>query len=401
AASLLGYFAWAIDLEPSYLFVVKSLMPSFRQADREQLGAADRIHLDIAEGLTAFHEERTGAALRIFESVRGDADAANDRDMMIISRYYLGRTYWKQAQYGRSLPILSEAIALHEGMDCTERLGVIQMVQGWLLFQLGRIHDAKRLLGEARVNLANSDDYVSNGDLLSCEGRVAKEDGDLDAALDLFWLAIREYQAYDPRHDRVARTYVNMANVCHLKISGLKARTDSRREIVSIVRDAQDYLNSAERIYDKNPVPNNRGMGKVCLARALLYGDVDRRDLAQTEAARALELGEATSDQILLGKATRILCKNEENPSLALELAAEAISHAEKTDHVRMQVRAYISYSEVLRKLTYKNKAGSLREAEVYRREGLNRLPPDLKIRPYWKNLAKASGSLGITSYCL
>jgi tetratricopeptide (TPR) repeat protein len=406
AASLLGYFAWAIDLEPSYLSMVKSLMPKFQRADREQLDFKDRIHLEIAEGLTDLHEERMKSAIRTFRSIVVAADQMKDLDMMIISRYYLGRAYWKEARYVASLPIISQAIELHKGLDCPERLGVIQTVRGWLLFQLGSIHEAKASLHQAEANLSNSSDPISKGDLLSCYGRIAQEDGHLDMAIDLFWKAIDEYKAYHPQHTHVARTYVHMAKVCHLKIAAIRTRADSRREIVKIVWEARNHLNAAEQIYKMSPMQNNRGVGKICLARALLYGDVDMRDLAQLEAVRALELGERTGDHILLGGARRIQCKNERDPSRALEFGEAAIQHAQRTHNIRLQARAYILCSNLLRKPPYNNKAESIRKAEEYWQKGHNCLPSAVKNRPYWLSCLEAykspaSGNTGISSYCL
>jgi tetratricopeptide (TPR) repeat protein len=385
ATILLDYFAWGVDIDSSFLTLVERLSREFDDVPRPAFAARERAHLSTALGLVDLHRGNTDAAISRFRAATNQADAAWDTDMMIVSRYFTARACWKKARYREALPFVLSAIELQQRNSCPRRLAVIRLTHAWLLFQLGSIRKARQILNECDASLRESGDIITKGDILSFRGRLAKEKGDLRGAIKMFWRAIDEYGNCDPRHAHVARTYINLANVCHLRIRELRRKEHRLGDANRLWHEALRFLELAEDIYRNSIVPNTRGVGKAQLARALLHADAEHTDEATQAAAKAFLLGKDSSDFILMGRAKRIQWKTESDPQEAIEIGQQTINYAEKTDNVRLKARAYLYYGNSLLSCQVGGRAARLREAGEYANKAVECLKPDLLRQPYWR----------------
>ena len=67
---------------------------------------------------------------------------------------------------------------------------VMQVLEGWILFQQGKWKEALRMTKAAEVILRETDDYVTLGNIQSFYGRMARREGRFDKAIEYFENAI-------------------------------------------------------------------------------------------------------------------------------------------------------------------------------------------------------------------
>ena len=67
---------------------------------------------------------------------------------------------------------------------------VMQVLEGWILFQQGKWKEAVRISQAAENALRETDDYVTLGNIQSFYGRMARREGRFDKAIELFRKAI-------------------------------------------------------------------------------------------------------------------------------------------------------------------------------------------------------------------
>ncbi len=63
---------------------------------------------------------------------------------------------------------------------------VMQVLEGWLLFQQGKWTEAVRVSEAAESALRQTDDYVTLGNIQSFYGRMARREARFETAVELF-----------------------------------------------------------------------------------------------------------------------------------------------------------------------------------------------------------------------
>jgi tetratricopeptide (TPR) repeat protein len=260
---------------------------------------------------------------------------------------------------------------------------VMQVLEGWLLFQQGKWKEALRISQAAESALGETDDYVTLGNIQSFYGRMARREGRFDQAIEFFESAIRHYGKRDPRHPNLARSLANMAlakrgialqlqkridrevqrrrknsSIREGKLSAPiqgSSKQDSRIRLAQLRREALEHLEAAQAIYQQRP--NHHGAGTVYLNAAYIHLDSGDFQRAEQEAASAYEVAEEKQDYILMGRARILQCmienaKVEEeigggadpgsHARRAFEFSQEAVDLAKHTQHHLLLANAHL-----------------------------------------------------------
>jgi tetratricopeptide (TPR) repeat protein len=298
---------------------------------------------------------------------------------MSIANYWIGRCLRRQGRYDDALGYVAKAKGLALRLRYPKMAAVMQVLEGWIAFQEGKPEEAARILDEAEDALAETDDYITRGNISSAYGRIARRQGNYDQALSRFAKAIDEYRKRDPYNRNLARSYVNIAFVKRLLALQLRNKIDmeaarsrkkrargtgatpfpklSAREHLSRLREeAFEHLAKAREIYDR--YDDHRGNGNVHVTLGYIYLDNGELDRAASVAATAFSLGAEKKDNVLKGRARILQCavecakyeeQIEEGASggrtsrLACEFAREALEFAKNTQNRRLIAKAHVA----------------------------------------------------------
>ncbi len=356
-------------------------------ARRSKLSISDYICLRMAEGMAAMVEEAMETAIAHFDFVLSLEEELDDRFLLAIVYFWKGRCLRRRGDYDEAL------IYTGKGRDLALELGhprmaaVMRVLEGWLLFQQGKWKEAVRISQAAETVLAETDDYVTLGNIQSFYGRMARREGRFDKAIQFFESAIGHYGRRDPRHPNLARSLANMALAKRGIALQLQKRIDrevqrrrktsaggsrgneskpsatskdSRKQdyrdrLAQLRREALEHLAAAQAIYQQRP--NRHGVGTVYLNAAYIHLDSGDFQRAEEEAASAFEVAEEKQDYILMGRARILQCmienaKVEEeigggadpgSPARrAFEYSQEAVDLAKHTQHHLLLANAYL-----------------------------------------------------------
>jgi tetratricopeptide (TPR) repeat protein len=380
AAALLGYLAQWVDMGYASPDFIKKILKRFSGFSRDQLPLIEYVQLQMAEGLVAMSEEEFVAAVRRFQNVLALQDEIQDKQMVSIAYFWMGRCLRRHGRYGDALGYVAKARELALQLGYLKMVAVMRVLEAWIAFQEGHPGRAAALLGEAESVLMETDDYVTRGNISSAYGRISRRQGNYDQALARFGQAIEEYKKRDPYNRNLARSYVNIAFVKRLLALQLCEKLDTdaarlrrkksgkdfvksaqtkagERERLSHLRaEAFEHLIQAREIY--NRYDDHRGNGNVSITYGYLYLDDGELQRAEEVGATAFRLGEEKKDSVLKSRA-RILqsaveCQKfeeqiEEGSSgasstqRACEYAREAVSSALNTQNRRLIAKAHIA----------------------------------------------------------
>ncbi|MGC2400995.1 MAG: tetratricopeptide repeat protein, partial [Acidobacteriaceae bacterium] len=280
----------------------------------------------------------------------------------------------KKGEYEAALKHVVEARCRAETRRAEILAAVIEVQEGWLVFQKGDARKALEMLGHAEQILKNTDDAISLGNIESARGRIVRRTGEYTLALEHYERAIAIYARRDANHPNLARTLVNAAYVKRLLALHLRKRIDaktSRSRTSSaakdpyrpadhgryglICRDALAQLARAGEIYRLHE--HHGGEGSVLVNAGQLHLDMGEIDRALAEALKAYTLGREKHDQILMAR-SRILEAFAENARVDEQLgddgdialyanaaqryAEEAVELAQHTQNRRLLAGAFI-----------------------------------------------------------
>ncbi|MCL4401625.1 MAG: hypothetical protein M1436_03030 [Acidobacteria bacterium] len=377
AAVLLGYLVQWVDIGFEGIGLVKRLLERFPRQNRAALPLIDYLHLRMAESLVCSTEEEFDQAIGHLRFVETVEEEIRDSELLAISNFWIGRCLRQQGHYEEALAYTVKARTLADGLGYVKMAAVMRVLESWLIFQKGKLKEAAGILREAEIVLAQTDDYVTRGNIQSAYGRIARREGRYERALECFDRAIQEYKTLDSGHPHLARTLENRAFVKRLLALGLEKRLDkelARRKgaardslpaeahtreekarLETLRREAFQELDEALAIYRRQQ--NHRGMGGAHINYALLFLDSGELDRAGSEAAEAWQLGEPKRDYILMARARILQCmveeakfeeqiEEEDDPTAhaqrANELARDAVEFARQTENRRLLARALI-----------------------------------------------------------
>jgi tetratricopeptide (TPR) repeat protein len=355
---------------------------------RSKLSIADYICLRMAEGMAAMVEEAMEPAIGHFDFVLSLGEELDDRFLLAIVYFWKGRCLRRKGDYDEALIYTGKGRDLALGLGHLRMAAVMQVLEGWLLFQQGKWKEAVRISQAAESALRETDDYVTLGNIQSFYGRMARREGRFDKAIEFFESAIRHYGKRDPRHPNLARSLANMALAKRGIALQLQKRIDRevqrrrktsasrpdrpsasshnsreqdsrqhdyRGRLAQLRREALEHLEAARAIYQQRP--SHHGVGTVYLNAAYIHLDSGDFQRAEEEAASAYEVAEQKQDYILMGRARILQCmignaKVEEeigegadpgsHARRAFEFSQEAIELAKHTQHHLLLANAHL-----------------------------------------------------------
>jgi len=364
---------------------VKDLLSRFDSSSCSRLPVFDYICLRMCRGMVAMAEEAIDTAITHFDFVLSLSEELNDRFLLAIANYWKGRCLRRRGDYDEAL------ICTGWGRDIALELGyprmaaVMQVLESWLLFQQGKWKDAVRVSERAEAILRETDDDVTLGNIQSFHGRMARREGQFDKAIERFNIAIEYYRKRDPHHPNLARSLANMAlakrgialqlqrrvdlDVQKRRKSSTRSgdggassasaeitnRSDHRRRLTQLRREAIEHLDAAREIYRQRPT--HHGLGTVYLNAAYIHLDSGDFQRAEEESASAYSLGEEKLDYILMGRARILQCMVENarveegigsgsdagfHARRAHDFSQEAIELAKHTQHHHLMATAHL-----------------------------------------------------------
>jgi tetratricopeptide (TPR) repeat protein len=348
----------------------------------------------MAEGMAAMVEEAMETAIGHFDFVLSLGEELDDRFLLAIVHFWKGRCLRRRGEYDEALIYTNKGRDLALGLEHLRMAAVMQVLEGWLLFQQGKWKEAMRISQAAEAVLGETDDYVTLGNIQSFYGRMARREGRFDKAIEFFENAIRHYGKRDLRHPNLARSLANMALAKRGIALQLQKRIDrevqrrrktsasrqNKRDADHEIRDrdllSHDLRDHDSREYETREPESRKQDYRVRLtqlrrealehldgARAIYQerpnhhldsGDFQR---AEEEAASAYEVAEQKQDYILMGRACILQCmiengKVEEeiggsadpgsHARRAFEFSQEAIDLAKHTQHHLLLANAYL-----------------------------------------------------------
>jgi tetratricopeptide (TPR) repeat protein len=300
--------------------------------------------------------------------------------MISIANFWMGRCLRRQGRYDDALGYVAKARELALSLKYPKMAAVMRVLEGWIAFQEGQPEEAARILGEAEEVLADTDDYVTLGNISSAYGRIARRQGNSEHALSKFEKAIELYNKRDPFNRNLARSFVNIAFVKRLlalqlgnkidseaaKLRKKKSRNKekskpaaklpSREQRSHLREEAAQHLAKAQEIYER--YDDHRGNGNVHVTFGYLNLDNGELDRAAAEAATAYRLAAEKKDSVLKARARMLQsavqgAKFDEQiddassrvPSsqLACEFARDALDSAKHTQNRRLIAKAHIA----------------------------------------------------------
>ncbi len=338
----------------------------------------------MAQGMVAMAEEAMDSAIPHFDFVLSLSEELNNQFLIAIAFYWKGRCLRRRGDYDEALIFTGQGKDLAFALGHPRMAAVMQVLESWLLFQQGKWKEAVRLSETAEAALRQTDDYVTLGNVQSFYGRMARREGRFDQAIGLFSSAIEHYRKRDPRHPNLARSLANMAlakrgialqlqrrvdldaqrqrktssraaKESSPRPAGLTARTDHRRRLTQLRREALEHLEAAREIYRQRPT--HHGLGTVYINAAYIHLDNGDFQRAEEESASAYQLAAEKHDYILMGRARILQCmienaKVEEgigggtDPGIharrALDFSQEAVELAKHTQHHHLLATAYL-----------------------------------------------------------
>ncbi len=367
---------------------LQKLLKRFEAKSRSKLSIADYLCLRLAEGMVAMAEETMETAIGHFDFVLSLGEELDDRFLLAIVYFWKGRCLRRKGDYDEALIYTGKGRDLALGLGNPRMAAVMQVLEGWILFQEGKWKEAVRISQAAENALRETDDHVTLGNIQSFYGRMARREGRFDKAVEFFESAIAHYEQRDPRHPNLARSLANMAlakrgialqlqkridreaqrrrktsagreasskSGSHDSTSRDSTSHDYRSRLAQLRREALEHLAAAQAIYQQRP--NHHGSGTVCLNAAYIHLDSGDFQRADEEAASAYEVAEEKQDYILMGRARILQCmienaKVEEeigggadpgsHARRAFEFSQQAVDLAKHTQHHLLLANAYL-----------------------------------------------------------
>jgi tetratricopeptide (TPR) repeat protein len=384
---LLGYFAQWVDVGYPGRALLKQLLSAFSAASPETLTLLEYAHLRMAGGLVAMSEEDFPRAIKNFNTVLTLENEISDKQMISIANFWMGRCLRRQGRYDDALSFVAKGRDLAMQLKFPKMAAVMQVLEGWVAFQEGHPEQGAKILSEAEEVLADTDDYVTLGNISSAYGRIARRQGNSEHALSKFEKAIELYNKRDPYNRNLARSFVNIAFVKRLLALQLGNKLDSeaaklrkqsrkkskahsksspssklpsREHRTTLRKEAFDHLYKAREIYER--YDDHRGNGNVHITLGYLNLDDGELDRAAAEAATAYKLGAEKKDSVLKARARmlqssvqaamfegQIEAQSDEGSSrvpssqLACEFAREALDSARHTQNRRLIAKAHVT----------------------------------------------------------
>ncbi len=378
APHILARLAQWVDLGYRPPVPLGRLTERFRVEHRSKLPVKEFLELRLAEGLVAMEREEVDKAIGLLDFVlRAETELWNAR-LAAICHFWKGRCHRKKGEYEEAMKHIVLGRSVMEELRLPKLAAVIQIQEAWLLFQTGKLAEARGVLKLASQQLAGTDDALSQGNIASAAGRIGQQEGHYAEALKHFDQAVELYERRDPYHRNLARALVNSATVKRLIALQLRRRIDERAakrgglgkgeekkqnlmvQYNRMCEEALGQLGRARLIYERHQY--HGGIAAVLVSSGYLHLDSGDVDQGAREGWLAFRQAEEKNDHIYMARARTLQCiaentKVEEEFGEAADTAAhandarrygdEAVRWAEQTQNRRLIAEAYVARGRV------------------------------------------------------
>jgi tetratricopeptide (TPR) repeat protein len=376
ASSVIVRLAEWVDLGYGANTLLKDVIDLFSVEYRASLRTREFLELRMAEGFSAMNAEDLDRAISLLDFVLQAEAELGDQTLAAIAHFWKGRAHRKKGEYDAAMRHVRRGREMMQAIDQPRLAAVIQIQESWLLFQQGKLGEARRMLDEAHSHLAETDDDLSLGNIESARGRMEQQGGRYAEALAHFDKAVELYGRRDPNHRNLARALVNAVTVKRLVALQLRKRIDARAEqgaagggsgsaadmarYTQMCQQALQQLDRAGEIYERQQY--HGGIAAVLVSSGYLHLDSGNVELGAVEGQKAYELAYERNDHIHMARA-RVLQAMVENTrvdeqlgedadvavcaSRARQFAEEAIRWAELTQNRRLVAEAYVARGTV------------------------------------------------------
>lgn len=381
ATEFLLLLAQWVDVGYRDYHLLDSLLLRFPLECRRKLPLDDYLRLRMVEGFRALSAEQLDAAIETFDFVLKAEPESAEEQLLMLTHFWKGRAHRKKGEYEMALGAIMHARELaQKSSDNVMFTSVIQIHEGWLLFQKGLRKEALRMLTHAETTLKETDHYLALGNIESARGRIVRRSGEYAKALEHFDRAIAIYSSGNPDHRNLARTLVNAAYVKRLLALQLRKRIDLRARKPGLARTANSSTQGPngpaairaryQQLCDEAMLQLRRareiysfyghagGLGAVIVNSGYLHLDGGNIDRAAREATEAYRIGLEKNDQILMARAL-VLQTATENAKIeeqlgedvdaalhanrAKQFSDDALALAKHTQNRRLLAAAYIA----------------------------------------------------------
>lgn len=336
--------------------ILDAFLLKFKSESRRKLPLEDYLRLRMVEGFQALSREEVDSAIETFEFVLRAEPDSPESNLVTVALFWKGRAHRKKGEYEMALKEITSAREMSQKhRENAMSTAVIQIHEGWLMFQRGMRKAALQLLSRAEATLKDTDYYLALGNIESARGRIVRRSGEYARALEHFDRAIEIYASGNPNHRNLARALVNAAYVKRLLALQLRKKIDSRAQISNttqkgnqsaqsasnpaplrarheeLCHEAIQQLHQARKIYTL--CGHAGGLGSVIVNSGYLHldrGDIDR---AAHEAGEAHRIGLEKNDQILMARAL-VLHAATENAKIEEQLGDD-VDIALHANHAR------------------------------------------------------------------
>ena len=363
--------------------VLRHMLDRLSPDQRLQLRVVDYVCLSMTEAFYAMSTDSTDSCIRTLETMlRLDSELLNP-ELATLAHLWKARAHRKKADYVNALEHINAAHELANKLQDGEALtAIIQVQQGWVLFQRGNTARALQVLDRAGEVLKHTDHWIALGNIESARGRIVRRKGDYGLALEHFERAVALYEKRNPYHPNLARAVINLAFVKRLLARQLRKHIDYavlnrpertyhrkatelrlqplHKQYRELCQSAILELERSKQIYLLHGYQS--GVAGALLNAGYLHLDGGNVDLATREASEALAIAERINSVVLKTRA-HILYSWIENtrydglfgqPEDAPNYARRAKSHcldaltlAESTQNKRLLLNAHIALGEV------------------------------------------------------
>ena len=365
---------------PEFLGEMLALLP---RTVRRSLTLDEFVRVSMAEAFYALSTDDTDGTIRTLEIVlRMDSELV-DTYIRALAHLWIGRAYRGKAEYSiayNHIVAARELVLTLSDSKCL--MAVIQLQEGWLLFQRGASDEALSVFDEAESVLSGTDHWLARGNIESARSRIIRRSGDYVRSIEHSNRALELFEKSHPGHPNWARAVTNLAFVKRLLALQLKKRIDSfaarrgssttakaaiskrlrplHKQYQDLYRGAIAQLERAKKIYSSHE--QQTGLGRASVVAGYLHLDVGDLELAEREANRALEIADRTANVTLKARALmlsgliesanvdELLGHPEEAPSFARrakEHCLQALALAQNTQDKRLIVNAHLALGEV------------------------------------------------------
>ncbi len=363
AISFLLCVAQWIDLGYRDLRFFEEIAAGRSTIDQRRLQVVDFFRLQLIDAYCTLATERFEDSIGTLDSVLRAAAPVLSDYLIFLGNFWKGRAHRKRGDYEQAEVHILRAQQIARDMRSMRLVAVTQIHESWLAFQRDERAQAFELLEEAERVLQPTGHALSLGNIESARGRFVRRSGEYTRALRHFESAIAIYRTAYPEHPNLARALVNAAYVKRLIALDLRPRHAGEQAVgavhaksLKISREALELLDQAGHIYSHHH--HQGGTGSVLVNAAHIHlesGDIDE---AETEAQRALALGQENHDLILMARAQILqsavsLARLEEQlgeeqdialyANLSVQHADDAINLGLKTQNKRLLAEAYIA----------------------------------------------------------